>query len=60
MSNRSVMVFHAPNELYEETKKISEKEMISISAFCRMAVRNFVKDYQTFDKPSENNTQKSQ
>ena len=57
MSNRSVMVFHAPNELYEQTKDIAEKEMISVSAFCRMAVKNLVKDYWTTDKSSANHTQ---
>ena len=57
MSNRSVMVFHAPNELYEQTKDIAEKEMISVSAFCRMAVKNLVQNYRTTDKSSANHTQ---
>ena len=57
MSNRSVMVFHAPNELCEQTKDIAEKEMISVSAFCRMAVKNLVQDYRTTDKSSANHTQ---
>ena len=51
------MVFHAPNELYEQTKDIAEKEMISVSAFCRMAVKNLVQDYRTTDKSSANRTQ---
>ena len=55
--NRKVMVFHAPENLYEETNKIAEKEMVSLSAFCRMAVRNFVINYKqnevAADKVSE-------
>ena len=46
MSNRSVMVFHAPTELHEQTKVIADKEMFSVSAFCRLAVNTMVKEYQ--------------
>ena len=53
MSNRSVMVCHAPNELYEQTKDIAEKEMISISEFCRMAVKSMVQDYRNNAVQSE-------
>ena len=53
MSNRSVMVFHAPSELYEQTKDIAEKEMISVSAFCRMAVKSMVQDYRNNAVQSE-------
>ena len=46
MSSRVVSVFSCPTPLYDEVKTISEQEMISISAFCRMAVKSLVKDYQ--------------
>ena len=46
MSKSSVMVFHAPRELYEETKDIAEKEMVSISMLCRMAVNQMVTEYK--------------
>ena len=54
MKNRTVSVFHCPTALYEEVKVISEKEMISISAFCRMAVNSMVKDYKN-NTPTSNN-----
>ena len=54
MKNRTVSVFHCPTALYEEVKGISEKEMISISAFCRMAVNSMVKDYRS-NQPSSDN-----
>ena len=56
MKNRTVSVFHCPTALYEEVKVISEKEMISISAFCRMAVNLMVKDYRISKKSSESIT----
>ena len=54
MKNRTVSVFHCPTALYEEVKGISEKEMISISAFCRMAVNSMVKDYKNNTPTSDN------
>ena len=57
MKNRTVSVFHCPTSLYEEVKVISEKEMISISAFCRMAVNSMVKDYRISKQSSESITQ---
>tara|TARA_B110000977_G_C10791129_1_gene382490 strand:- start:317 stop:508 length:192 start_codon:yes stop_codon:yes gene_type:complete len=57
MKNRTVSVFHCPTALYEEVKVISEKEMISISAFCRMAVNSMVKDYRISKQSSESITQ---
>ena len=54
MKNRTVSVFHCPTALYEEVKVISEKEMISISAFCRMAVNSMVKDYKNNTSTSNN------
>ena len=54
MKNRTVSVFHCPTALYEEVKIISEKEMISISAFCRMAVNSMVKDYKNNTPTSDN------
>ena len=53
MKNRTVSVFHCPTALYEEVKVISEKEMISISAFCRMAVKSMVQDYRNNAVQSE-------
>ena len=57
MKNRTVSVFHCPTALYEEVTVISEKEMISISAFCRMAVNSMVKDYRSNEVQSVNYTQ---
>ena len=57
MKNRTVSVFHCPTALYEEVKVISEKEMISISSFCRMAVNSMVKDYRISKQSSESITQ---
>ena len=57
MKNRTVSVSHCPTALYEEVKVISEKEMISISAFCRMAVNSMVKDYRISKQSSESITQ---
>ena len=57
MKNRTVSVFHCPTPLYEEIKTISEKEMISISVFCRMAVNSMVKDYRSNEVQSVNYTQ---
>ena len=57
MKNRTVSVFHCPTALYEEVKVISEKEMISISAFCRMAVNSMVKDYRISKQSFESITQ---
>ena len=57
MKNRTVSVFHCPTALYEEVKVISEKEMISISAFCRMAVNSMVKDYRISKQSSQSVTQ---
>ena len=57
MKNRTVSVFHCPTALYEEVKVISEKEIISISAFCRMAVNSMVKDYRISKQSSESITQ---
>ena len=42
-NNRTVSVFHCPTPLYEEVKNIAEKEMMSVSSFCRMAVNSMVK-----------------
>ena len=44
-SNRTVMVFHAPNSLAEGINNIAEHEMMSKSSVCRIAVNNFVKSY---------------
>ena len=44
MSNRTISVFSCPTALYDEVKIISKQEMISVSAFCRMAVKSMVQD----------------
>ena len=49
---RTVMVFHAPKELYEQTKDISTEEMISISSICRNALKSLVVDYNNSRKVS--------
>ena len=54
MKNRTVSVFHCPTALYEEVKVISEKEMMSVSSFCRMAVNSMVKDYKNNTSTSDN------
>ena len=46
MSNRTISVFSCPTALYDEVKIISKQEMISVSAFCRMAVKSMVQDYR--------------
>ena len=56
-NNRTVSVFHCPTPLYEEIKTISEKEMMSVSSFCRMAVNSMVKDYRSNQSSSDNYTQ---
>ena len=45
INKRQVMVFHAPQELYEQTKDISSEEMVSISSLCRNALKHLVSDY---------------
>ena len=47
MSNRTISVFSCPTALYDEVKIISKQEMISVSAFCRMAVKSMVRDYRS-------------
>ena len=47
MSNRTISVFSCPTALYDEVKIISKQEMISVSAFCRMAVKSMVQDYRS-------------
>ena len=47
MSNRTISVFSCPTPLYDEVKIISKQEMISVSAFCRMAVKSMVQDYRS-------------
>jgi hypothetical protein len=53
MSDRTVSVFHCPTPLYQEMKTISEQEMVSVSAFCRMAVLSLVQDYRNNPPQSE-------
>ncbi|MDC0476314.1 hypothetical protein OAN83_00775 [Alphaproteobacteria bacterium] len=47
MSNRTISVFSCPTALYDEVKIISKQEMISVFAFCRMAVKSMVQDYRS-------------
>ena len=53
MSNRTISVFSCPTPLYNEVKIISKQEMISVSAFCRMAVKSMVQDYRNNAVQSE-------
>ena len=52
IKERQVMVFHAPKELYEQTKDISSEEMVSISSLCRNTLKHLVTDYQNSRKVS--------
>ena len=56
-SNRTVMVFHAPNSLAEGINNIAEHEMMSKSSVCRIAVNNFV---QSYGQQSSNNNNLSE
>ena len=53
MSNRTISVFSCPTPLYDEVKIISKQEMISVSAFCQMAVKSMVQDYRNNAVQSE-------
>ena len=59
IKERTVMVFHAPKELYELTKEISVEEMVSISSLCRNALKHLVTDYRNSRIKSEETPQKS-
>ena len=43
---RSVMVFHAPTDLYEQAKVIATDEQITLSTMCRESLRLLVIDYR--------------
>ena len=47
MNKRVASCFHCPTELYDEIKTISHQEMISVSTFCRQAVKMLVEDYKS-------------
>lgn len=53
MTNKKSFMLHVPTELHERTKRIADKEMLSVSAFCRMAVNNYVNDYQDFQDKTD-------
>ena len=59
MSNRTISVFSCPTPLYDEVKIISKQEMISVSAFCRMAVKPMVQDYRKNNVDSDITSQES-
>ena len=59
MSNRTISVFSCPTALYDEVKIISKQEMISVSAFCRMAVKSVVQDYRKNNVDSDIKSQES-
>jgi len=59
MSNRTISVFSCPTALYDEVKIISKQEMISVSAFCRMAVKSMVQDYRKNNVDSDITSQES-
>ena len=59
MSNRTISVFSCPTPLYDEVKIISKQEMISVSAFCRMAVKSMVQDYRKNNVDSDITSQES-
>lgn len=39
---RNLMVFEAPKELAEKTKEIAAVEMVSTSAICRRALKDYI------------------
>ena len=43
---RSIMVFHAPTDLYEQAKVIALDEKITLSTMCRESLRLVVNDYR--------------
>ena len=59
MNNRTISVFSCPTALYDEVKIISKQEMISVSAFCRMAVKSMVQDYRKNNVDSDITSQQS-
>ena len=59
MSNRTISVFSCPTALYDEVKIISKQEMISVSAFCRIAVKSMVQDYRKNNVDSDITSQES-
>lgn len=59
MNNRTISVFSCPTALYDEVKIISKQEMISVSAFCRMAVKSMVQDYRKNNVDSDITSQES-
>ena len=44
IKERKVLPFHCPTPLFNEVKKITEENMMTVSFFCRMAVHNMVND----------------
>jgi|TARA_R110000796_G_scaffold135663_1_gene251738 hypothetical protein len=56
-TERTISVFACPTPLYNEVKTIADDEMITISAFCRMAVKNMVEDYKDTGRQSDKSIQ---
>lgn len=45
-------MLHVPESLHEEVKGIADREMLSLSALCRMFVNNGVNDYRNLQDES--------
>ena len=46
-------MMHVPEALHEEVKGIEDREMLSLSALCRMFVNNGVNDYRNLEHKSD-------
>ena len=46
-------MMHVPEALHEEVKGIADREMLSLSALCRMFVHNGVNDYRNLQQKSD-------
>ena len=53
MNNKKSFMLHVPESLHEEVKGIADREMLSLSALCRMFVNNGVNDYRNLEDKSE-------
>ena len=53
MNNKKAFMLHVPETLHEEVKGIADREMLSLSALCRMFVNNGVNDYRNLQQKSD-------
>tara|TARA_E500000331_G_C17237751_1_gene705586 strand:- start:270 stop:443 length:174 start_codon:yes stop_codon:yes gene_type:complete len=50
---KKAFMLHVPEELHEEVKGIADREMLSLSALCRMFVNNGVNDYRNLEQRAD-------